>query len=539
LDPTDTTPPNHTPEAPQASGGRPFARSDAIIAAVLALAAFVAYWYVGPQETAYSYQVSQANNILHGHLDLRPEHTRNLGVLEQVLYDGERFCLPEGGDNARLEAIVEYADAVAAGVPAAEARDQVVSDDCKIYMQHAVGPALIVLPGVAVWGLDLNQALVSAVFGAMTAVVVFAIARSLTPNRATQIGLSVLVLFGTIFWWVAANGGVWMFAHTTAVFFTFCAIYFTLVKRNPLMAGVCLGAAFMCRPTVLMSGLFFVVAFADLWWRAHQEDRNVLGRIDWTVAMKFAAGIAPFMALTLLLNYLRYDSPFESGYNYVESSHQVYLRHLYNEGSFDLSYIQRHPPVIFGGMPLFQASAPYVLPTWFGIATWVTTPAFLYAFFPNIKHNRPLVIAGAILLALACLFMIGRAFSTAWDIGLSDVTPFMSFHLLPFWTMTAVAVVAAIRARDRLTVACWAAIIPTALLIFNFAFVGYAQFGYRYALDFMPFLWLLTARAIGDEIKWHHWLLISIGVGVSLWGVLWIYHFQPNGSFGIEEWVRF
>jgi len=98
--------------------------------------------------------------------------------------------------------------------------------------------------------------------------------------------------------------------------------------------------------------------------------------------------------------------------------------------------------------------------------------------------------------------------------------------------------------------ACWAAIIPTLLVIFSFAFVGYAQFGYRYSLDFTPFLWLLVAYVIGNGMRWHHWALIGISIGVNLWGVMWIYQFQADTAFGgaiidllgIEhglEWVRY
>jgi hypothetical protein len=538
LDELQVSEPNYISPSSASVSRQSLSANDIIIGLALAYVAFLAYWFLGPQDTWYSYQVSQANNIIHGHLDLRPEHTRNMDVLEQVLFDGERFCLPPG-DQARLNQIVQYADAIDAGMTRREARALVVSNDCKVYMQHALGPALLVIPGVAIWGVGLNQTLVSAIFGALTAIVVFAIARHLTPNRITQIGLSILFLFGTIFFWVAANGGVWMFAHTTAVFFLSGAIYFTLVRRSPLVAGILLGAAFMCRPTVLMTGLFFVVAFSDMWLRPQLEGQSPLKRIDWMIAVRFAAGLAPFMLLTFAANYLRYDNPFESGYNYVESSHQVYLRHLYNEGSFDFSYIGRHPPVVFGGMPFFQSSAPYVLPAAYGMAIWLTTPAFLYSFFANIGQHRAIVAFGAVSLALACVFMLENASAGLFGLDPAEFDSPFSLPLLPFYLMTAVAIVAAVLNRDRINLACWMGIVPTVFLIFNFAFVGYSQFGYRYSLDFMPFLWILTARAIGDEMKWHHWALIGLGVTVNLWGVLWFYEFGPNELFGVETWVEY
>lgn len=511
---------------------------EAAISLALAALAFSVYWFLGTKETVYSFQVSQANNLIHGHLDLRPEYSKNLGVLEQVLYDGHRFCLPPGQED-RLQNIVEYVEAIEGGASPEQARQLVISPACKTYMQHSLGPSFVVLPGVLVWGKDLNQTLVSVIIGALTAVIVYAVARGLTQSLITQLALTVLMLFGTIFWWVAANGGVWFFAHTMATFFLFGAIYFTVVRPNPAAAGALLGAAFMSRPTVLMTGLFFAVMFSNLWLKPHLEGHSVLRRVDWRPLADFAAGIAPFILATMVLNYARYNNPLETGYNYVESSHQTFLSHMYSHGTLDVRYIERHPPVIFGAMPLFQKAAPYVLPSWLGLATWVTTPAFFYAFFPNIKKYAGPALLGAALLALAAAFMLSRAIAGAWHAGWATTDLPLNAHLLPFWGMTAAAIIGAVRFRDHLTIACWAAIVPTALIIFSFAFVGYAQFGYRYALDFTPFLWLLVARAIGDDLKWHHWVLIGAGVAVNLWGVLWIYQFQPHGAFGVTEWVRF
>ena len=53
-----------------------------------------------------------------------------------------------------------------------------------------------------------------------------------------------------------------------------------------------------------------------------------------------------------------------------------------------------------------------------------------------------------------------------------------------------------------------------------------------------PWRALLVARAIGDEIKWHHKVLITIGVLINLMGVLWIYQFEPNQTNG-WSWVSF
>jgi hypothetical protein len=358
-----------------------------------------------------------------------------------------------------------------------------------------------------------------------------------------QLVLTGLMMFGTIFWWVASNGGVWFFAHTTATFFLFAAIFFTLNRPNPLLAGAMLGAAFMCRPTTLMTGLFFVVMLQPLFLQPPTEQRP-----SWHISLEpitnFVAGVAPFVLLGMVINYSRFDNPLETGYNYGEQFHQDNLKYVFPHGTFDISYVTRHPQVIFEQMPVFDKPgtvcstnppldcAP-VRPSWAGMAMWATTPAFLMSMFTGIT-NRYVNYVGAALVAVACGIIFSRAFVHIWHSSWQTEKIPLGIHLLPFWVMIAAAIGFSLWTRNRLVIACWAAIIPTAGLIFFFAATGWSQFGYRYGLDFTPFLWLLVAQFIGDKLKWWHIALILAGVAVNLMGVLWIYHFDPNHT---NDWV--
>jgi hypothetical protein len=175
------------------------------------------------------------------------------------------------------------------------------------------------------------------------------------------------------------------------------------------------------------------------------------------------------------------------------------------------------------------------------MAIWVSTPAFFYGLFSNIKKNLGITVFGGIILAISCSFLLSKAIARAWSTGWSTTDPALGMEYLPFWIMIAVAVGAGLYFRDKVSVACWAAIIPTTLVLFAFAFVGYAQFGYRYALDFTPFAWLLVAHAITSKaaIKWYYYTpLILASIVVNVWGVLWIYQFHPHQTNG-WEWVVF
>jgi uncharacterized membrane protein len=104
--------------------------------------------------------------------------------------------------------------------------------------------------------------------------------------------------------------------------------------------------------------------------------------------------------------------------------------------------------------------------------------------------------------------------------------------------MLGVAIYTGVRTKDRLIIACWAAIIPIMIAIFLFAATGWTQFGYRYALDIYPFLLLLVVKAVGNQVRWYYMALIVASVVINLWGIVWIYHFEPSRYLGLE-WVSF
>ncbi len=491
--------------------------------------AFLSFWLLGRGETPYDFQLSQANNLVHGRLDMAPEFTNNLTVLERVLFDGRGFCLPI--DDPRAGQNNQYVIEVPR------------TADCRHYMQHSLGPAFLLAPLAFLFGLSVNQSIFAAFVGALAAPLVFGITRRFSDHRATQLALTALALFGTTFFFSSADGSVWHLAHVTAVLFTFGAIYATVVMRNPLLAGILVGAAFMCRPTMILAGIFPLVAFSDQWLPAVRAARSGMwqrlrARFRLRPLVALAIGVAPFVALTMLINWLRFGKPFESGYSYTEQIFQAELAWVYVHGIFDPRYVVRHVAVVFEQMPNFSATGSFVWPSWAGQALWATSPALLLGLFVHLRQHRRAAFAIAGLVSVAAAFIVLASAATQLGVlplSLADV-PF-GIHLAPFWLLIGAGLVLAARERDRLVLACWAAIIPIVAINWVFAATGWAQFGYRYGLDFMPFLWLLAVIAVPRVLRVHV-LLIIAAVAINLWGVLWIHKLAPLDLFG-WTWVSY
>jgi uncharacterized membrane protein len=89
---------------------------------------------------------------------------------------------------------------------------------------------------------------------------------------------------------------------------------------------------------------------------------------------------------------------------------------------------------------------------------------------------------------------------------------------------TSPALIYAFRAsiRSRLVQASWMAIGVMLVPIVSYYGIGFVQFGYRYALDFMPFLALLAARGLPKPLTTTAVVLISAGVLINVWGSIFL-----------------
>lgn len=147
----------------------------------------------------------------------------------------------------------------------------------------------------------------------------------------------------------------------------------------------------------------------------------------------------------------------------------IYSEPWFSKGIIHPSYIIDHIKIILLAMPKLLTKTPFIQPSWGGMAIWLTTPAFV-------------------------------------------------FSLKAPWKKTVVKF-------------AWLSIFLIFLIIGLHGSTGFAQFGYRFAVDFYPFLIFLTIKGVARRgLGKIHWVLLFAGILVNLWGVLWI------NKFG---WVSF
>jgi hypothetical protein len=266
--------------------------------------------------------------------------------------------------------------------------------------------------------------------------------------------------FGTIFWWLASVGSVWLIAQVIATFFMFLALHESFNKARPLLIGLFVGASYWCRlPTIL--GVFF---FAGLiLTRQPAKEWKAKFRSALPSLIKLAIGVGIFVLFNFAYNFARFGTFFDEGYWLIPG---IQTEPWFSQGLFNLSYIPVNLVPFLLGLPSVSLNPLSVVIPMTGLAIWFTTPAFIFALKSKI--------------------------------------------------------------RDAVTVWSWVAIIAIALVIFTKGLSGWG-FGYRYAVDFYPSLFVLTLKGMGAKLRWYHKVLIIIGIVVNLLGVVAVNRFNMLG----------
>jgi len=386
-------------------------------------------------------------------------------------------------------------------------------------------PAVLLTPFVAIWGLTTNAQLVAAAVGALDVGLAFWMLGRLGARLSSRVALTIFLALGTAFWYASEKGTTWFFAHLVAVPLTVAAIGIALgrdreagvealgeamvapagvdgarresarddeladekargaapagmrglVDGHQFLAGVLFGLACTGRLTILFGAPFFLLVGGGSGWR-----RRVL-----------SAGLGAALPLAGLVAYTVASTGhvFNPAYDYLyraETASYAFLDYRPDWAIEDPRYIPRNLRLMLVGPPVvnpetldfgeslctapdarrgwFDPDCPVLIPDSVGMGLLLTSPAYLLALPALRRYGRSRLVTGA---ALAVLFIA-------------------TINLMHFSQ-------------------------------------GWIQFGYRFSLDFAPFLLLLVAVGIQELGGLHRAAiaLIALSVAVQAWGVWW------------------
>jgi len=336
-------------------------------------------------------------------------------------------------------------------------------DERIYYVSFPPFPAVVFLPLVAIWGYDTNDVLVTVLVGGLNAVLLFWLLELLAVrghSRRSQrdnLWLTYAFAFGTVAFFSSVRGEVWFTALVFGVALNLGFMLAALDLKHPILAGLLLGCAFATRTPILFCGVFFA------WQVFFPGNRFFLSgdgdkRAAWRrVVMKSALFGAPLVVILALLAVYN-DARFGDPGEFGHAYLQggAYDR-VRDHGMFSFTYLNRNLLSGLVAMPRFTTESPYVLVSNHGLGLFVTTPL---------------------------LFMLMRP-----------------------------------AAMPPIRRALWLAVLAAAVPGFFYQNTGWIQFGYRFALDYLPYVFALLAvedKAIGRTAK----VLIVVGIIVNLFGAI-------------------
>ena len=332
------------------------------------------------------------------------------------------------------------------------------------YVSFPSFPALLMLPFVALHGWQLNDTSFGVLLGALGIALFYGLCRQLAARADSRrsatddLVLALTLGFGTLYFSCAIRGEVWFLAEVLGVVLTVLYLQESLRAVHPVRAGVLWSMATLTRTPLVFTLVFFVL---ETVCPGPDRRAQLAGfRAAPGPALRrigaFAAGAAPLALLAALYNQVRFGSPLEFGHRFLFNNRVN--ADIDAHGLFSLSYLPRNLEAAFFRLPEV--------------------------------HLHP--------------FRLGY---DPHGLSLLLTMPFLLLLVVP-------------RERPRLHWPLWLTVAATALPGFLYQNTGYMQFGFRFSLDWTPYLVLLLAvggwsfRTLGVQ------LLLALGFLVNLWGAL-------------------
>jgi hypothetical protein len=310
---------------------------------------------------------------------------------------------------------------------------EIVSRSAIRYVSFPPFPAVLMLPFVAVWGLEFNDVIFTCLWAAMNPVLLFLLLRDLRRRGLSKrtdvedLWLTAMFAVGSVYYFCSVLGQVWFTALIVGTTLQIVYVWASLDASRPALAGLCLGLGFATRPPFMVFPLFLWEAIRVSGGLSALRQREGWRRLLPTL-VRFAAPAVLVGCALLWHNYARFERFFEYGHKFLNVQWQERIQRW---GLLNYHFLSRNLAAALVLLPRLLDKWPYVKISHHGMSLLVTSPNLVYTLLPA--------------------------------------------------------------ERSRLALPLWLTIAATAIPSLLYHNSGYIQFGYRFSLDYMIFFMVLLA----------------------------------------------
>jgi hypothetical protein len=271
----------------------------------------------------------------------------------------------------------------------------------RYYSAFPLGAVLSMLPVALLRSTGLIQSFPGHVLAALIAGLCvyffFQLAKALGPNYSSlkspavgglprRIMLALFPIFGTWTWCNLGFGGAWQIALGLGLLGQTAALYFTLVRPSPFVAGAFFTLAFGNRTELLIT----LPLYLYLFWR--QPNGRVFNwknlkrgvQENSRMLIRFVSLPATLALLTAAYNFARFHSIFDFGYIHIP---EVAQEPWYQHGLFSIQAIPWNiHTMLFQGFESLDYF-PYIAPNGFGCSIFLASPFLCLLFRQGGQHK--------------------------------------------------------------------------------------------------------------------------------------------------------
>jgi hypothetical protein len=308
-------------------------------------------------------------------------------------------------------------------------------DDIATYNKHTYVfynpfPAILLMPFVLLFGSSFHQEYLTPFLTIINLILLYRIARKVGVRTEEE---SLWIALGMIF------GSVYLLLSLTTISAYFVQVVgFTcllgavheFLYKRWLLVGLLVGCAGATRATLFLGSIFFILELL-------RERLPLKNKLTLLFLLLF-----PIVYIAFLLgcyNYARFGKFTETGYNYQTSSNQIYnmsrvpgiFSPVHIPGNLYF-FLFKGPDVIRSDDVTYILKPPYFRVSEWGLGLFFTSPIFLYLLL--VRKHEPYVLSAGITV-LAMLIPITTYFvSGIWQYGYRyglDFYPFLFLLLFP------------------------------------------------------------------------------------------------------------
>jgi 4-amino-4-deoxy-L-arabinose transferase-like glycosyltransferase len=290
----------------------------------------------------------------------------------------------------------------------------VAEKEGRYYVAFPPFPSLVLMPFAYLFGTKTRTLLLTPFMGALIAMLAFRISTRLGGSRDTARWAACGFVFGTSMLLCLRFYADTYFAHTCAVLFGMLALHESFGKQRGLLVGFALGFSVLSRQaTVFLIPLVWTVLLV---WRPSGQPRG--NGVRSVVATLVGLGICA--GFYLFLNDMKFGSPFDFGYRYIQEG-GWYAYRSGRWGDFNWIYIPSNlVRLLFMGFEIDFAGPSFLVPQMghFGTSLTFASPFVFYALVGRFHDARAVNRVGLACILLACLAVLShKSAMGGWQIN--------------------------------------------------------------------------------------------------------------------------